>query len=134
MRVLVDTSVWSLALRRKRPKPAPEVEALSELIAEGRVAMLGTIRQEILSGIRFAEQFDRLNAVLSAIPDEALSSEDFVEAARLCNRCISSGIVAGNTDCLICSVAISREMKILTTDKDFVHILRIVPVELYSGD
>ena len=56
MMVLVDTPVWSLALRR-RPEHLSGSQpglanALADLIREGRAQMVGPIRQELLSGIR----------------------------------------------------------------------------------
>ncbi len=81
MRVIVDTSVWSLALRRRNQVSSPQTEALGELIAEGRVVMLGAVRQEILSGIRHVEQFERLERDLEAFSDEFVTAADYVEAA-----------------------------------------------------
>lgn len=61
MNVVVDTSVWSLALRRNTPNDATSIiNILRDLIADGRVILLGVIRQEMLSGIRYSEQFIRL--------------------------------------------------------------------------
>lgn len=131
MRVIVDTSVWSLALRRRSPKSTRETQALSDLVSEGRVVMLGAIRQEILSGVRYPEQFDRLRAALDPFPDEPVNTTDYVEAAQICNDCLRSGVLTGNTDSLICSLAISRGMEVLTTDKDFAHMSSIVPVKLH---
>jgi hypothetical protein len=50
MKVLVDTSVWSLSLRRSLPSDNAEVSELIELIKEVRIQMIGPVRQEILSG------------------------------------------------------------------------------------
>jgi predicted nucleic acid-binding protein len=131
VRVIVDTSVWSLALRRRNPEDTPETQALTDLISEGRVVLLGAIRQEILSGIRYPEQFGRLSAALEAFPDEPVGTDDYVTAAQICNDCMRSGVLTGNTDCLISSVAINRGMHVLTTDKDFVHMSKVVPVKLH---
>ncbi|MEM7383643.1 MAG: PIN domain-containing protein [Verrucomicrobiota bacterium] len=131
MRVIVDTSVWSLALRRPNPKVTPETKSLSDLILEGRVVLLGAIRQEILSGVRYPEQFERLRLALEPFPDEPIGTSDYVDAAELCNDCLASGVLTGNADCFIAAVAISRGMEVLTTDKDFVHMSGVVPVELY---
>ena len=130
MRVIVDTSVWSLALRRRNPVSSVETTALSDLIADGRAVMIGAIRQEILSGIRHSEQFERLRDALDAFPDEPVATKDYVEAASIANRCLSVGVVTGNTDSLICAVAVARGMEVLTTDHDFYHISSIVPVRL----
>ncbi|NEP11920.1 MAG: hypothetical protein F6K14_17270 [Symploca sp. SIO2C1] len=77
MNVLVDTSVWSLALRRNSPHDAIDiVNLLRDLIADGKVVLLGAIRQEVLSGIRHQEQFARLRDYLRAFPDLELTTED----------------------------------------------------------
>jgi len=59
--VVVDTSVLSLALRRNRPNDAILIiNILRDLISDGRVVLLRVIRQEVLSGIRYTEQFIRV--------------------------------------------------------------------------
>ena len=75
MGVIVDTSVWSLALQRRNPVDNPETEALIELIGKGTAIMIGPVRQEILSGVRYTVQFDRLKSALSAFPDEPVKSK-----------------------------------------------------------
>ncbi len=132
MGVIVETSVWSLALQRRNPVDNPETEALIELIGKGTAIMIGPVRQEILSGVRYTVQFDRLKSALSAFPDERVKSNDFVEAARICNKCLDSGIVIGNTTCLIGAIAIAREMEILTIDQEFQKLTSIVKVPLYQ--
>ncbi|MFO7766132.1 MAG: hypothetical protein R6V33_06850 [Pelovirga sp.] len=52
MNVLVDTCIWSLALRRKKSEQDAVVNELGELISEGRAQLIGPIRQELLSGIK----------------------------------------------------------------------------------
>ena len=132
MRVIVDTSVWSLSLRRRDPVSTPETEALRELIIEGRAVMLGSIRQEILSGVRYTEQFDRLARILETFPNELINSSDYVRAAQMCNDCLDAGVITGNTDILICAVAAERGYEILTTDKDFQNIAKAIPIKLYE--
>lgn len=121
MNVLVDTSVWSLALRRRTtdPRNDPWVCELTALIQEGRVILLGPIRQEILSGIRDSGQFERLRQRLRAFPDFPLSESDFEVAAGHFNLCRSHGIQGSNTDFLLCAVASSRGFALFTTDSDF---------------
>ena len=72
MSLFVDTSVWSLALRRKpgdlNPHEQRLTRALAELIRDGRASILGVIRQELLSGIRDAGQFEKLRGYLRALP------------------------------------------------------------------
>ena len=130
MSVLVDSSVWSLALRRRRPVGTDEVAVLRELIEKGQVQIIGPIRQEILSGIREKAQFLKLKQALSAFPDLDLSSSDHETAAEFCNTCMAAGIQASHTDFLIAAVAFRRRLSILSADKDFQHLARILPIRL----
>lgn len=79
--------------------------------------MIGPIRQEILSGIQVAAQFDKLRTALEPFEDEPLTTRHFEEAARLYNLCRSRGVECGSTDILICAVAIERQCGILTFDR-----------------
>jgi predicted nucleic acid-binding protein len=120
MSVIVDTSVWSMALRRRTPPASsPAVTLLRDLITNDRVILLGAIRQEILSGVRTSDQFMRLRDYLRAFPDLELVTEDYELAAEFFNTCRSNGIQGSNTDFLICAVAHRRSYTILTTDNDF---------------
>jgi predicted nucleic acid-binding protein len=86
MKIVVDTSVWSLALRRNNPPEAmPVVNQLYSFITDGRVVLLGAVRQEVLSGIRNIEQFTRLKDYLHAFPDLELTTEDYELAAEFYN-------------------------------------------------
>jgi hypothetical protein len=131
MNVVVDTSVWSLALRRNTPNDSmPIINRLRDLIADGRVILLGVIRQEVLSGVRYSEQFIRLRDYLRAFPDLELTSEDYELAAEFFNTCRSNGVQGSNTDFLLCAVAHRRGYSIFTTDKDFENFRLHIPVVL----
>lgn len=133
MKVVVDTSVWSLALRRNQiQEDLPQVLSLRELIADGRVALLGAIRQEVLSGIREIEQFVRLRDYLRAFPNLELVIDDYELAAEFYNSCRRSGIQGSNTDFLICAVAYRRSYSILTTDGDFALFGEQLPISLWQ--
>lgn len=135
MSVIVDTSVWSLALRRQTSATSnPVVERLKHLISDDQVTMVGTIRQEILSGIKHSDQFNRLRDYLRAFPDIPLSSEDYELAATFFNTCRSQGVQGSNTDFLICAIAHYRNFPILTTDKDFKYFQQYIPVHLLLDD
>jgi predicted nucleic acid-binding protein len=131
MMVIVDTSVWSLALRRALKVIDPELQELEELIKDGRAALIGPIRQEILSGVKDEKQFDRLRDNLRAFPDIQLTSEDYEEAARSFNRCRAAGVQGSNTDFLICAVAVRRDLPIFTSDRDFEGFATILPITPY---
>ena len=131
MNVLVDSSVWSLALRRNTTNDAIAiVNVLRDLITDGRVVLLGAIRQEVLSGVRYKEQFTRLQEYLRAFPDLDLTTEDFELAAEFFNTCRSNGVQGSNTDFLLCAVAHRRGYSIFTTDKDFENFRSHIPVVL----
>lgn len=132
MRVLVDTSVWSLVLRREANVSPPVLEALKDLVSRSRVAMLGAIRQEVLSGIRSEQQFEKLRQHLAAFPDEPVFTQDYEEAARIYNRCRQNGIQGSNADFLICAAALRLELEIFTFDRDFEIFARWIPIRLYN--
>jgi predicted nucleic acid-binding protein len=134
--VLVDTSVWSLALRR-RPRALNAAESslvaeLAELIREGRARIIGPIRQELLSGIRSAEQFEKLRTVLRSFPDESVQTHDYEMAAKASNECRSKGIAVLPVDALICTIAIGRGWPIFSTDPDFRVYSRVLPLVLHA--
>jgi predicted nucleic acid-binding protein len=130
--VLVDTSVWSLALRRRRLTEAPETAELAELVREGRVSLLGPVRQELLSGITEEKQYTVLRDHLRAFPDVELDPGDYEEAAVFFNRCRARGVQGSNTDFLICAAAARRQLGILTTDADFRHFAKLLPIHLHA--
>jgi predicted nucleic acid-binding protein len=132
MNVIIDTSVWSLALRRQRTITTTEVRELAELVREGRAALLGPVRQELLSGVRGEQHFETLRDHLRAFPDIPLDAEDYEEAASFFNKCRAKGIQGSNTDFLICATAVRRGFGILTTDADFTHFARVLPIELHT--
>lgn len=136
MKVLVDTSVWSQALRRQKQEIVPNtslqvVQRLGSLIEDGRVAMLGPIRQELLSGIKTQAQFESLRHILSAFPDEKLDAEDYELAANSFNACRQLGIQGSNTDFLICAVSLAKKWPIFSLDKDFERYQKCLPLILF---
>lgn len=136
MMVLVDTPVWSLALRRSATDLSPRQrsvrKALEELISEGRVVLLGAIRQELLSGIREDSQYQRLRNSLRAFLNVDLSTEDYEEAARVSNLCRTGGIAGSPVDFLICAVALRREWAVFTLDQDFARYSRHISLRLFQ--
>lgn len=132
MNILVDTSVWALALRRNPPHDCPEVNELIELIRELRVHIIGPVRQEILSGVKNQSQFLKLRNHLRAFPDLELTTRDYETAAEFFNLCRGKGIQGSNTDFLICAVAARHKTPILTTDGDFTLFQTHLPISLHS--
>jgi predicted nucleic acid-binding protein len=137
MLVLVDTPIWSLALRRKPPdlnqRERLLIQAFEELIRDGRAQLIGVVRQELLSGIRDAERFRKLRDYLRAFDDPALGPRDYETAAEMHNRCRSRGIAGSTIDFLLCAVAELRQWQIFTTDKDFEHYSRVLGLKIYAA-
>jgi predicted nucleic acid-binding protein len=135
MRVLVDTSIWSLALRRSRAQISDAEKRMTsdlrDFIQDGRARLIGAIRQELLSGVRDPDQFEQLKTYLRAFPDEPLSTDDYEAAARWSNQCRSRVITGSGTDFLICAVSIARGWQIFTRDNDFQTYARVIPLKLY---
>ena len=129
MKVIVDTSVWSLVLRRQQPDRLL-ANKLRDLIADSRVILIGAIRQEILSGIKHQHQYDKLRDNLRAFPDWLLDVEDYELAAEYFNICRRYGVQGSNTDFLICAIASRRNYEIYTTDKDFINFSQHLSINL----
>ena len=102
------------------------------LVARGLVAIIGPIRQEILSGIREQAKFEQVRAALRHFPDLALQTDDFETAAGYFNFCRKRGVQGSMTDFLICAVAVRHELEIFTTDGDFAHYRKHLPISLYA--
>ena len=134
MKVLVDTCAWSLLLRRKSKSAMSEdeklmVASLIDTIQDGRVAILGPIRQEVLSGVTEASQFEKLRSALEAFPDEQLTTTHYEEAARLFNLFRGHGVECGSTYVLICAVAVRMRWAILTSDGGLKRCIEVLRVE-----
>jgi len=132
---LVDTSIWSLAFRRKAEDLSARerllVGELTELVRDGRARVLGLVRQELLTGINSQAQFERLRQTLAAFPDEPVSTADFEAAAKASNQCLADGTAVSVVDMLLCAVAQRRGMSIFSTDADFVRYARVLPLKLH---
>jgi predicted nucleic acid-binding protein len=130
VKVIVDTDVWSEALRKKNGKTSAYVDELVDLIQEGRIEMIGPIRMEVLSGIRDQKTFDAFAANLAAFVDRAIPSEVYVLAAKFFNLCRSKGVQGSNTDFLICACAVYWSIPILSKDKDYLLYKKHLPIEI----
>ena len=124
--LVVDTSVWSHFLRRKnRDENSPYVKQFYYLLErQDCIHLIGVIIQELLDGIKLSRQFELITEYLEPFPLIDHTREDFIEAARLKNKCRKKGIQAGSIDFLIASVCINRNFPFLTADDDFMYIAK----------
>ena len=136
MNILVDTSVWSLSLRRKpgdlSAAQRRTVSELTELIQEGRARIIGPVRQELLSGIKSPAQYEELRRALQSFRDEPIQTTDYETAAKASNDCRLKGVIVSSVDVLICAVAFARRWSIFTTDPDFENYATILPIMIHS--
>jgi predicted nucleic acid-binding protein len=136
MNVLVDTSIWSLALGRKTKNlSATERSTVGEfsgLVNEGRARIIGLVRQELLSGIKSSAQYEKLRVTLRSFPDEPIDTADYEAAAKVGNECRSKGVAVSVIDVLLCAIALSRGWSLFTTDPDFKNYAKVLPIPLHA--
>jgi predicted nucleic acid-binding protein len=131
--LLVDTSVWSLALRRDRPEPSPHVEALRRALELGEpVVTTGLILQELLQGFSGPKAHnqivDRFSALPLLVPDRA----DHLDAAALRNTCRRAGLQIETIDALLAQLCIRHELTLLTTDQDFLGVESVSSLKVWK--
>jgi predicted nucleic acid-binding protein len=135
--ILVDTSVWSLALRRKSSNLSAQewhlVSALRELIHQHRVRLLGSTRQEVLSGIREHSQVLRIRDHMRDFPNVVLDESDYERAAQASHQCRAASVSSSPVDMLMCAVALRHDWEIFTTDRDFAHYRDVLKIRLLSA-
>ena len=120
MTMLVDTSVWSLGLRRDAPPDVPELSALRRALeADELIVTTGLILQELLQGFQGPRAAREIIAPFSALPLLAADRRDHIDAAELRNKCRRHGVQLGTIDALIAQLCIRHEIELLTMDRDF---------------
>ena len=133
MTLLVDTSVWSLALRRDAISAAPQVRALRDALeGEEIVVTTGLVLQELLQG--FAGPRARRDIIerFAALPLLGPDRQDHIDAAELRNRCRRAGVQLGTIDALLAQLCIRHDLSLLTTDNDFVHAAAHCPLKIWK--
>ena len=122
MTILVDTSVWSLALRRDAEASEPEVQILKHaLLGDEVVVTTGLVLQELLQGFSGAKAQAQIVQRFASLPLIQPDRDDYIGAAALRNTCRRAGVQIGTIDALLAQLCIRHELTLLTTDQDFVH-------------
>lgn len=132
MKVLVDTPIWSYALRSQDKKYQPEIDALTSLIRDQRAIIIGPIRQEILSGYSDLRKYRIIKDKLSYFENTPIIDTDYELAAEFSNKCRKKGIQGSHIDFLICAVANRIDIPIFTNDNDFKHYQKVIPIKLHK--
>jgi predicted nucleic acid-binding protein len=132
--LFVDTSVWSLALRRDRPPAIPEVDVLARALqGGGQVVTTGLVLQELLQGFRGARARERIVSRFAALPLLVPDRDDHVAAADVRTTCRRKGVQVGTIDALLAHLCIRHELTMLTTDEDFTRIASQHPLHLWTA-
>lgn len=132
MTLLVDTSVWSLALRRDGDVALPEVRALREaLLGEQMVVTTGLVLQELLQGFLGPTARASIIEALAALAFIQPERQDHVAAADLRNTCRRAGVQLGTIDALLAQLCIRHGLTLLTTDQDFVHAAKHCKLDVW---
>jgi predicted nucleic acid-binding protein len=137
MHVLVDTCVWSLLLRRR---PAARLDAYEQLLTrelrelgdEGRICMLGVIRQELLTGIHSTGHFKQVRDRLAPFEDYKLTPAVHERSAENANYCRKRGVETYTVDILICTVAQVESMPVFSTDPDIARIAKLLSLRMHE--
>ncbi len=134
MAFFVDTTVWSLALRRDVVVEAPEVRMLKEALTEGsQIVTTGLVLQELLQGFTGpkakADIIDRFAAIPLIAPDRA----DHIAAAELRNTCRRAGVQVGTVDAILAQLCIRHKLSLLSTDNDFRNMARYIELKVWSA-
>lgn len=133
MTLLVDTSVWSLALRRDGAVSEPAVLALHDaLVGAELVVTTGLVLQELLQGFSGPKARESLIERFSALPLVQPDRDDHVAAAELRNRCRRAGVQLGTIDALLVQLCVRHDLTLLSTDLDFRHAAKHCPLRLWS--
>lgn len=133
MSFLVDTSVWSMALRRDAPADLPEVRALGDALGSGgMVVSTGLILQELLQGFSGPRARDAILDRFSTLPFLIPDRTDHIDAATLRNRCRRKGIQVGTIDALLAALCIRHRLPILTTDADFRRMAEVAELSVWG--
>jgi predicted nucleic acid-binding protein len=131
--ILVDTSVWSLALRRDT---APDCQAVSRLkiaLQGGEsVFTTGLILQELLQGFNGPKARRKIIETFASLPLIIPEKRDHVDAADLRVKLRQKGIQAGTIDVLLAQLCLRYGLSLLSMDKDFVHMAKHVPLSLIA--
>jgi hypothetical protein len=131
--LLVDTSVWSLALRRDHVDSSPHVRTLREALEGNEIVVTtGLVLQELLQG--FAGPRARKDIIdrFAALPLIGPDRQDHIAAAALRNVCRRAGVQIGTIDALLAQLCIRHKLTLLTTDKDFAYAALHCPLKVWT--
>ncbi len=133
MTLLVDTSVWSLVLRRDAPRAEPEAQHLADALKGAEVVVFtGLVLQELLQGFSGPKSREQVLERFGSLPLLQPDRADYIGAAEIRNNCRRSGVQLGTVDALIAQLSIRYKLTLLSTDNDFKLAARHCPLRLWK--
>ncbi|MDR2155080.1 MAG: PIN domain-containing protein [Burkholderiaceae bacterium] len=134
MTLLVDTSVWSLALRRDAQSTLAQVQQLKNALYGSEVIVTtGLILQELLQGFLGPKAQAQIVERFAALPLLQPDRDDHIHAAALRNTCRRAGVQIGTVGALLAQLCIRHDVMLLTTDKDFTHVAKHCPLRIWAS-
>lgn len=134
MSLFVDTSVWSLALRRDAPEASPQAKALIRALEGGEIVVTtGLVLQELLQGFSGPKARNEILARFSALPLLSPDRQDHIAAADLRNDCRRAGLQIGTIDALLAQICLRHGLTMLTSDRDFAYIAAHSDLKLWQS-
>jgi predicted nucleic acid-binding protein len=131
--LFVDTSVWSLFLRRDQPADLPQTVVLRRALESGeRIVTTGLVLQELLQGFSGPKARDQIIDRFAAFPLLVPNREDHIAAAALRNECRQRGVQSGSIDALIAHLCIRHDLLLLTADADFRHLAKHCALQVWG--
>ncbi len=134
MNILVDTSVWSLVLRRGETPDLPETTALRQILSgtQDMAVTTGLIFQELLQGFSGPKNRELIIERFQLLPTIQPTITDHIEAAEIRNTCRRSGVQIGTVDAVIAQLCVKYDLVLLSTDKDFQNAAEYIPLKIYK--
>ena len=134
MTLFVDTSVWSLALRRNAAPEGPQVQRLRDALQSGEaIHTTGIVLQELLQGYQGPRAGARIVERFAALPMIVPRREDHIDAAGLRNECRRHGVQVGTIDALLAQLCIRHDLVMLSADRDFTHVAEWTPLRVWRA-
>ncbi|MCL2293762.1 MAG: PIN domain-containing protein [Spirochaetes bacterium] len=132
--IIIDTTIWSKAYRRRRITNEDQgiVTELFNILEFEQEVLVGSVRQELLSGVSDKNVFHDLTVKLNGFNNYEAQLADHDLAAEYFNICSTNGIQGSQTDYLICAIAYRYNLKIFTEDKDFSYYKKYLPIKLHE--
>ena len=132
MTLLVDTSVWSLSLRREAPT-LPELDELRAALAgNDLVVTTGVVIQELLQGLVSDAARSLTRDRMSRMAQVTATLDDHTHAAQAFIECRRHGVQLGTVDALLAALCIRRNLTLLTTDRDFIHAAPVIGLRVWQ--